>query len=56
MATDGELFDIDFGAGQNRDMTREALETILYIWRGEAPSKYMGQFRTAKIPDPKEND
>ena len=56
LATDGELFDIDFNAGQNREMTREALEIILYIWRGEAPSEYKGKFWTAKIPDPKEND
>ena len=54
LQTDALMFDVDFDAGQNREMTREALEIMLFIWRNEAPSEYKGKFWTVSLPDPKE--
>ena len=37
--------------GQNRDMTREALEIILKMWSEDAPWTYNGKFWTVSKPD-----
>ena len=47
-----EMFGVDFDAGQHRDMTRESLEIMLFIWQAQGPSEYKGQFWNVKIPDP----
>ena len=54
LLSDHQLFGVDFDAGQHRDMTRESLEIMLFIWGAKGPSEYKGQFWDVKIPDPKE--
>ena len=56
LQTDAEMFDVDFDAGENRDMTREALEIMLHLWSAESPSQYKGKFWTVNLPDEKEWD
>jgi alkanesulfonate monooxygenase SsuD/methylene tetrahydromethanopterin reductase-like flavin-dependent oxidoreductase (luciferase family) len=38
-------------SGQNRDMTREALEIILKMWTEDAPWSYKGKYWTVNKPD-----
>ena len=54
LLSDMEMFNVDFDAGDHREMTREALDIILTIWRNEGPLEYEGKFWKFKIPDPKE--
>ena len=54
LQTDALMFDVDFDAGENREMTREALEIILMLWSDQSPAEYKGEHWTARIPDPKE--
>jgi alkanesulfonate monooxygenase SsuD/methylene tetrahydromethanopterin reductase-like flavin-dependent oxidoreductase (luciferase family) len=49
--TDWTMFHVDGMAGQNRDMTREALEIILKLWSDDAPWTYQGKFWTVTKPD-----
>ena len=37
------MFNVDGMSGQNRDMTREALEIILKLWSEPAPFTHRGQ-------------
>ena len=42
----------DYGmSGQNRDMTREALEIILKLWSEPAPFTHKGKYWTVTKPD-----
>jgi len=54
LQTDAILFDVNFDEGENREMTREALEVMLFVWRNESDSEFKGKFWTVKIPDPEE--
>ena len=54
LQTDAIMFNVDFESGENRDMTREALEIMLFIWKNESPSEYKGKYWTARIPDHKD--
>ena len=45
------MFNVDGMSGQNRDMTREALEIILKLWSEPAPFTYKGKFWTVTKPD-----
>ena len=40
--TDWEMFGVDGMSGQNREMTREALDIILRLWSDENPDAYAG--------------
>ena len=54
LQTDALMFDVDFDAGENRKMTREALEIILMLWSGQETAEYKGEYWTVRIPDSKE--
>ena len=54
LQSDHELFGVDMEAGEHREMTREALDIILHVWAGKAPSEYKGKFWNVKIPDAKD--
>ena len=55
LLSDHEMFNVNFDAGEHREMTRESLEIILAIWENKgAPFKYEGKFWTVNIPDPKD--
>jgi alkanesulfonate monooxygenase SsuD/methylene tetrahydromethanopterin reductase-like flavin-dependent oxidoreductase (luciferase family) len=45
------MFNVDGMSGQNRDMTREALEIILRMWTEDAPWTHKGKFWTVTKPD-----
>ena len=38
------MFNVDGIAGQNREMTREALEIILSLWTDEEPFEHKGKY------------
>ena len=55
LQTDAILFDVDFDAGENREMTREALEVLLMLWAGgDAPMEHKTKHWRVEVPDPKE--
>ena len=55
LQTDAILFDVDFDAGENREMTREALEILLMLWAGgDAPMEHETKHWRVAVPDPKE--
>ena len=43
LPSDWAMFNVDGMSGQNRDMTREALEIILKLWSEDAPFDLQGQ-------------
>ena len=45
------MFNVDGMAGQNREMTREALDIILKLWNDEEPFDYQGKYWTVNKPD-----
>ena len=51
--TDFELFGIDPRSGQQRAMTREAIEVITGLWRAEGPFAYEGRFFRVRTPEPR---
>jgi alkanesulfonate monooxygenase SsuD/methylene tetrahydromethanopterin reductase-like flavin-dependent oxidoreductase (luciferase family) len=51
LPSDWAMFNVDGMSGQNRDMTREALEIILKLWADPAPFTYKGKFWTVTKPD-----
>jgi len=51
LPSDWAMFNVDGMSGQNRDMTREALEIILKMWTDDAPWTYTGKFWTVTKPD-----
>jgi alkanesulfonate monooxygenase SsuD/methylene tetrahydromethanopterin reductase-like flavin-dependent oxidoreductase (luciferase family) len=46
LPSDWAMFNVDGMSGQNRDMTREALEIILKMWSEDGPWTYKGKFWT----------
>ena len=55
LQTDAIMFDVDFDAGENREMTREALEIMLMLWAGgDEPRETKTKHWKAAVPDPKE--
>jgi alkanesulfonate monooxygenase SsuD/methylene tetrahydromethanopterin reductase-like flavin-dependent oxidoreductase (luciferase family) len=51
LPSDWAMFNVDGMSGQNRDMTREALEIILKLWSDPAPFTYQGKFWTVTKPE-----
>jgi len=51
LATDWAMFNVDGASGQNRDMTREALDIILKLWSETEPFEYVGKFWTVRLPE-----
>ena len=52
--TDMQVFNVDPGTNQHREMTREALEIIFHLWQTDGPYEFKGKFWDVKIPDPNE--
>ena len=50
--TDFRLFNIDAEAGQQRAMTKEALEIMVRLWTDPDPWEYRGRFWTVNSPEP----
>lgn len=44
LPSDWAMFNVDGMSGQNRDMTREALEIILRLWTEDEPFDHKGQY------------
>jgi alkanesulfonate monooxygenase SsuD/methylene tetrahydromethanopterin reductase-like flavin-dependent oxidoreductase (luciferase family) len=44
LPSDWALFNVDGASGQNREMTREALDIILQLWAEDEPFDYHGKF------------
>ena len=51
LPSDWAMFNVDGMSGQNRDMTREALEIILKLWSEHAPFTHKGKYWTVTKPD-----
>ncbi len=51
LPSDWAMFNVDGMSGQNRDMTREALEIILKMWTEDAPWTHKGKFWTVTKPE-----
>lgn len=51
LPSDWKLFNVDGMAGENRRMTREALDIILKLWTSEEPFEYKGQYWTVNRID-----
>jgi alkanesulfonate monooxygenase SsuD/methylene tetrahydromethanopterin reductase-like flavin-dependent oxidoreductase (luciferase family) len=47
---DWAMFDVDGFSGQNREMTREALDIILRLWTEDEPFEYKGTFWNVNKP------
>lgn len=52
LPSDWVLFNVDGMSGQNREMTREALEIILKMWTSDEPFEFVGKHWTVKKPGP----
>ena len=52
LPSDWAMFNVDGMSGQNRDMTREALEIILKLWTEPAPFTHKGKYWTVTKPEP----
>jgi alkanesulfonate monooxygenase SsuD/methylene tetrahydromethanopterin reductase-like flavin-dependent oxidoreductase (luciferase family) len=50
--TDWEMFQVDGMNGENRDMTREAIDIILNIWSEKPGWTYEGKYWKAAVPNP----
>lgn len=52
LPSDWAMFNVDGMSGQNRDMTREALDIILRLWSDEAEFDYKGKYwHVTKAPE-----
>lgn len=51
LPSDWHLFNVDGFGGENRTMTREALDIILKLWSDDTPFEYTGEYWTVKKPD-----
>ena len=51
LPSDWAMFNVDGMSGQNREMTREALEIILKLWSEPAPFTHKGKYWTVTKPD-----
>lgn len=52
LPSDWKLFNVDGAGGQNRKMTREALDIILKLWESEEPFEYRGEYWTVNRIEP----
>ena len=50
--TDWEMFQVDGMSGENREMTREAIDIILSIWSEKPGWSYHGKYWKAAVPNP----
>jgi alkanesulfonate monooxygenase SsuD/methylene tetrahydromethanopterin reductase-like flavin-dependent oxidoreductase (luciferase family) len=50
--TDWEMFGVDGLSGENREMTREAIDIILSIWSEKPGWSYEGKYWKAAVPNP----
>ncbi len=50
LPSDWEMFNVDGMSGENRDMTREALEIILKLWSEDEPFEYKGKYWNVNKP------
>ncbi|MBM3944364.1 MAG: LLM class flavin-dependent oxidoreductase [SAR202 cluster bacterium] len=50
LPVDVRLFNINYDAGQHREMTREALEVMLFLWQAKGPSQFKGKYWTVNVP------
>ena len=53
LPSDAEIFNVDIKAGENRAMTREALDIMLFLWDQDTTGEFNGKFWTVRKPDPK---
>src|ERR1700681_987145 len=51
LPSDWRLFNVDGTGGENRKMTREALDIILKLWESETPFEYRGEYWTVNRVD-----
>ena len=51
LPSDWAMFNVDGMSGQNRNMTREALEIILKMWSTDEPFEYAGYYWTVRNPE-----
>jgi alkanesulfonate monooxygenase SsuD/methylene tetrahydromethanopterin reductase-like flavin-dependent oxidoreductase (luciferase family) len=51
LPSDWAMFNVDGMSGENREMTREALEIILKMWDAEEPFDYKGKFWNVSVPE-----
>ena len=52
LPSDWAMFNVDGMSGQNREMTREALDIILKLWTEDAPWTHEGKYWTVTKPEP----
>src|SRR5581483_8413044 len=52
LPSDWQLFCVDGMKGENREMTREALEIILGIWASDGGFQYQGRYWKVDVPRP----
>jgi alkanesulfonate monooxygenase SsuD/methylene tetrahydromethanopterin reductase-like flavin-dependent oxidoreductase (luciferase family) len=51
LPSDWSMFNVDGMSGQNRAMTREALDIILKMWSSDEPFEYAGYYWTVRHPE-----
>jgi alkanesulfonate monooxygenase SsuD/methylene tetrahydromethanopterin reductase-like flavin-dependent oxidoreductase (luciferase family) len=51
LPSDWAMFNVDGMSGQNRDMTREALDIILRLWTEDEPFEHRGKYWNVDKPD-----
>ncbi len=51
LPSDWRLFNVDGTSGQNRKMTREALDIILKLWESDTPFEHRGEYWTVNRID-----
>jgi len=54
LPTDWDMFQVDGMSGENREMTREAMEIILNLWTQEPGWTHQGKYWKAAVPQPME--
>ncbi len=52
LPSDWKLFNVDGMSGENRVMTREALDIILKLWTADEPFEYVGKYWTVNRTGP----
>jgi alkanesulfonate monooxygenase SsuD/methylene tetrahydromethanopterin reductase-like flavin-dependent oxidoreductase (luciferase family) len=48
---DFEMYEVDYQAGEQRDLTREAIDAILRLWTEPAPGIYEGKRFRFRVPE-----
>jgi len=52
LPSDWKLFCVDGASGQNRAMTREALDIMLKVWASDGGLEYKGKYWNVNVPNP----